>query len=144
METYLQIYCNQQQDNWVSLLPMAQIAYNNKLSEATGVTPFFANHGRHPNLFTRNLDTNIQTEQALTTVDILKEVHQKSLENIAKAQSRAISYVNKKRKTAPLLKEGDKVYLLIKNLRTRRLTKKLDKVKVGPFFISKQISLVNF
>jgi len=144
METYLRIYCNQQQDNWVSLLPMAQIAYNNKLSEATGVTPFFANHGRHPNLFTRNLDTNIQTEQALKTVDILKEVHQKSLENIAKAQSRAISYVNKKRKTAPLLKEGDKVYLLTKNLRTRRPTKKLDKVKVGPFFISKQISPVNF
>ena len=52
METYLRIYCNQQQDNWVSLLPMAEIAYNNKLSEATGVTPFFANHGRHPNLFT--------------------------------------------------------------------------------------------
>ena len=66
------------------------------------------------------------------------------LKNIAKAQSQAISYVNKKRKTAPLLKEGDKVYLLTKNLRTRRPTKKLDKVKVGPFFISKQISLVNF
>jgi predicted ABC-type exoprotein transport system permease subunit len=56
----------------------------------------------------------------------------------------AISYINKKRKTAPLLKEGDKVYLLIKNLRTRRLIKKLDKVKVRLFFISKQISLVNF
>jgi hypothetical protein len=36
------------------------------------------------------------------------------------------------------------VYLLTKNLRTRRLTKKLDKVKVGLFFISKQISPVNF
>jgi hypothetical protein len=36
------------------------------------------------------------------------------------------------------------VYLLTKNLRTRRLTKKLDKVKVRLFFISKQISLVNF
>ena len=66
------------------------------------------------------------------------------LKNIAKAQSRAISYVNKKRKMVPLLKEGDKVYLLIKNLRTRRLIKKLDKVKVRLFFISKQISLVNF
>jgi transposase InsO family protein len=144
METYLRIYCNQQQDNWVSLLPMAQIAYNNKLSEATGVTPFFANHGRHPNLFTRSLDNNIQTDSAISSVEKLKEVHQKSLENIARAQSRAISYVNKKRKTAPLLKEGDKVYLLTKNLRTRRPTKKLDKVKVGPFFISKQISPVNF
>ena len=144
METYLRIYCNQQQDNWVSLLPMAQIAYNNKLSEATGYSPFFANHGRQPNLFTRSLESNIQTESAITSVEALKEVHQKSLENIAKAQSRSISYVNKKRKTAPLLKEGDKVYLLTKNLRTRRPTKKLDKVKVGPFFISEQISPVNY
>jgi transposase InsO family protein len=85
METYLRIYCNQQQDNWVSLLPMAQIAYNNKLSEATGVTPFFANYGRHPNLFTRSLDNNIQTDSAISSVEKLKEVHQKSLENIARA-----------------------------------------------------------
>ena len=36
------------------------------------------------------------------------------------------------------------MYLLTKNLRTRRSTKKLDKVKVRLFLISKQISLVNF
>jgi hypothetical protein len=40
-------------------LPIAQIAYNNKLSEAIGVTPFFANYRRHPNLFTRSLNSNI-------------------------------------------------------------------------------------
>ena len=144
METYLRIYSNQQQDNWVSLLPMAQIAYNNKLSEATGTTPFFANHGRHPNLFTRSIDSNIQTESAIASVAALKDVHQKSLDNINRAQRRAISYVNQKRKTAPQLKKGDKVYLLTKNLRTRRPTKKLDHVKVGPFFISEQRGPVNY
>ena len=36
------------------------------------------------------------------------------------------------------------MYLLTKNLRTQRLTKKLDKVKVRPFFISEQISPVNY
>ena len=45
---------------------------------------------------------------------------------------------------APLLKEGDKVYLLIKNFKTKRKTKKLDHVKVGPFFIDKVIGLVNY
>ena len=123
---------------------MAQIAYNNKLLEAIGSTPFFANHGRHPNLFTRSLSSNIQTDSAISLAQRLKELHQKSLENIAKAQSRAISYTNRKRKTAPLLEKGDKVYLLTKNLHTRRLIKKLDKIKVRLFFISKQISLVNF
>ena len=144
METYLRMYSNQQQNNWVSLLPMAQIAYNNKLSEATGTTPFLANHGRHPNLFTRSFPLPIQTESAMTSVELLKEVHKKSLDNIARAQARAVSYVNQKRKTAPQLKKGDKVYLLTKNLRTRRPTKKLDKVKVGPFFISEQRGPVNY
>jgi hypothetical protein len=45
---------------------------------------------------------------------------------------------------APQLKEGDKVYLLTKNLRTRRPTKKLDYVKVRPFFILKQTGPVNY
>ena len=38
----------------------------------------------------------------------------------------------------PLLKEGDKVYLLTKNLKIKRPSKKLDYVKVGFFLIDKQ------
>jgi len=35
----------------------------------------------------------------------------------------------------PLLKKGDKVYLYIKNLKSKRLSKKLDYIKVRPFLI---------
>ena len=35
------------------------------------------------------------------------------------------------------LKEGDKVYLFIKNFKTKKPSKKLDHVKVGPFLIKK-------
>jgi len=35
----------------------------------------------------------------------------------------------------PLLKKGDKVYLHIKNLKSKRLSKKLDYIKVRPFLI---------
>ena len=45
---------------------------------------------------------------------------------------------------APLLKRGDKAYLLTKNLRTRRNSKKLDHVKVGPFLVKEQRSPVNY
>ncbi|MCP5972815.1 hypothetical protein NL361_28655, partial [Klebsiella pneumoniae] len=51
LEQYLRHYVNYAQDNWVSLLPMAQIALNNHMSETTRVTPFFANFGKNPNLF---------------------------------------------------------------------------------------------
>ena len=50
LEQYLHIYCNYQQDNWSELLLLAEFAYNNALSATTGVSPFFANKGYHPNL----------------------------------------------------------------------------------------------
>ena len=45
------------------------------------------------------------------------------------------------------LKEKDKVYLLTKNLKKKKgnqYTKKLNHVKVGPFFIKKQKGLVSY
>ena len=50
LEQYLQIYCNYQQDNWAELLPLAEFSFNNSPSATTGVSPFFANKGYHPNL----------------------------------------------------------------------------------------------
>jgi transposase InsO family protein len=143
MKAYLRIYVNEQQNNWVSLLPMAQMAYNNKLSESTGQTPFYANHGRHPNLFTRTFPSQ-KTEAAIATADELKTVHESLKATLEKAQRQSISYVNKKRKTAPQLKKGDKVYLLTKNLRTKRPNKGLDHVKVGPFLILNQKGPVTY
>src|SRR6266704_4223020 len=50
LEQYLQIYCNYQQDNWSKLLPLMEFTYNNTLNATTGVSPFFANKGYHPNI----------------------------------------------------------------------------------------------
>jgi hypothetical protein len=48
LEQYLRIYCNFQQDNWHTLLPVAEFCYDNTLSSTTGVSPFFANKGYNP------------------------------------------------------------------------------------------------
>jgi hypothetical protein len=50
LEQYLRVYCNYQQDNWSDLLPLAEFAFNNAPSATTGISPFFANKGYHPNL----------------------------------------------------------------------------------------------
>jgi hypothetical protein len=60
------------------------------------------------------------------------------------AQRNSITYANKKRKTAPQLKEGDKVYLHTKNLRSKQPSKGLDHVKVRPFLISKRNGPVTY
>jgi hypothetical protein len=53
-------------------------------------------------------------------------------------------YANRKRIEELTLKEGDKVYLLRRNIKLNKLTKKLDAVKLGPFKILRQKGLVNY
>src|SRR5258708_997999 len=48
LEQHLQTYINYQQNNSAILLPMAEFAYNNAMNATTGVSPFFANKGYHP------------------------------------------------------------------------------------------------
>jgi len=51
LEQYLRHYVNNIQNNWVSLLSMAQLALNAKVLDTTKITPFFANFGKESNLF---------------------------------------------------------------------------------------------
>ena len=48
-------------------------------------------------------------------------------------------YINNKRIKGLILKKRDRVYLNRKNIVTRRLNRKLDYKKLGPFRIIKQI-----
>jgi hypothetical protein len=122
---------------------MAQITYNNKLSDATGKEPYFANHGKYPNISQRTLPSP-KTEAAMESTEETKKIHEEMSAKLTHAKNQSISYVNKKRKTAPQLKEGDKVYLHTRNLRTKRPSNGLDDVKVGPFLISKQNGPVTY
>jgi hypothetical protein len=47
MEQYLRAYVNYLQDDWADWLPAAEFAANNRTSETTGVTPFYAIYGYH-------------------------------------------------------------------------------------------------
>jgi hypothetical protein len=143
LEVYLRHYVNHAQDNWVSLLPMAQVALNNAYTESTGTSPFFANFGKDPNLFMKPYD-NPELEAAMVAANQLKDIHEACGDQIKNAQKKTAAYLQDKRKTAPQLKRGDKVYLLTKNLKTRRPTKKLDQVKVGPFLIEEQRGPQNY
>ena len=49
LEQYLRIFCNYQQDNWYTLLPLAEFAYNSPHA-TMGISPFFTNKGYHLNL----------------------------------------------------------------------------------------------
>ena len=45
IEAYIRIFATFCQDNWENLLPIAQLAINNRNSASTGISPFFMTHG---------------------------------------------------------------------------------------------------
>ena len=122
---------------------MAQLALNQQISATTGVTPFFANFGKHPNLFMEPGSQHPNADKAMTTSGELKKLHEQLRQKILSSQD-GLRQNRKKSKPDPQLKVGDKVYLLTKNLRSQRTTRKLDHVKVGPFLISEVRGPVNY
>ena len=49
IKQYLRIFVNEQQTDWVDWLSLATFSYNDKEQTSTGQSPFFLNHGTHPN-----------------------------------------------------------------------------------------------
>ena len=112
---------------------------NSKTSNITEISSFKAVFGRNSNLFGMEL-SNRQSQTASKRIEMLKNIH----EQIIKFQKQSAIYVNKKKKMASQLKKKDKVYLLTKNLKTKRLNKKLNHVKIGSFLIDKKIKSINY
>ena len=117
-----------------------QLALNAKVSNTTKTTLFFANFERKSNLFGKPRN-QVSIKAAMKKGNTIKRIQ----ENICKMQRSSTTYQNKKRKTTPLLKKRDKVYLLTKNLKINKgRSKKLDHVRVESFFIKIVKDQVNY
>ena len=143
LEQYLRVYCNYQQDNWASLLPLAEFAYNNAPNETTGTSPFFANKGYHPNLAV-HLERDLASARAREFAVDLGELHNALKTNIAQAQQRYQKSADNGRLPAPDFKIGQKVYVEAKFFRTTRPTKKLSEKNLGPYEIIAQVGSHSF
>ena len=89
LEQYLQIFCNYQQDNWYTLLPLAEFAYNNTLSATTGISPFFAKKGYHPNL-TIHPELDLASSRTKDLVVNLDELHQELKATVGVVQAGSV------------------------------------------------------
>src|SRR5258707_2726674 len=134
LEQYLWGYTNYQQDNWVTLLLMAEFTYNNATNATTGVSPFFANKGYHPEL-TSDLQAETSSAKAQAFVADLEHIQAELKENIAQAQERYRKNVDKHRVEAPKLNISNQAYVKAKFFRTRQPSKKLLEKNLGPYDI---------
>jgi hypothetical protein len=75
LEQYLCMYCNYQQKNWKSLLPLAEFTYNNAPKATTGISPFFANKGYNPSIAV-HLERDLASPHIQEFITDLDELHQ--------------------------------------------------------------------
>jgi hypothetical protein len=144
LEQYLRHYVNHAQNNWVSLLPIAQFAYNATPQEGLKMSPFKANYGYEPRTSLSPRQAKKSSETAKERVETLMNLHRDLKESAKLVQERMKRYYDLKVSEGPDLKGGDKVWLLHKNISSRRPSKKLDHVKLGPFEIKKKVTEVNY
>jgi hypothetical protein len=74
----------------------------------------------------------------------MTELHKRLKWNIKRLNKAAKKYYDKKRIEGPILKEGDKVYLLQKNIKTKKPSSKLDFTKLEPFEIKEKKESLNY
>ena len=143
LEQYLWVHCNYQQDNWSELLPLAEFAYNNAPNATTGITPFFANKGYHPNISVHP-ERNLASLWAPDFVVDLNELHLQLRKTISAAQTRYSVSANKRRTPSPDFVIRDKVFVKSDHICTTRPSKKLAEKYLGPFEIIAQAGTHSF
>ena len=125
-------------------MPLAQFAYNSSTTETTLVTPFYANYGYELQAYREPGITDIDNDSARIQVTHIKELHKELADELRFVAERNAHYYNARRSQEPTLKKGDKVYLLRKNIRTKRPSDKLDHKKLGPFEIKRVKGPLNY
>jgi hypothetical protein len=126
--------CNYQQDNWLELLPLAEFTYNNAPSATTGVSPFFANKGYHPNI-SIHPECDLSSALARDYAIDLNELHLFLREEMSLAQKRYQGPADAHRIPAPDFKVGEQVFVKAKYFCSTRPSKKLSEKNLGPFEI---------
>ena len=91
----------------------------------------FSRDDPHP---VRDMPTSARkrAESLLQVRELANECHQQALKDMKR-------FANRHRREAPILKEGDQVFLSLEHLSTKRASKKIDYLWDGPFEISEAI-----
>ena len=144
LKTYLRVFTNYLQDNWVDLLLLAEHAYNASSNFITKRSFFFVNQERENHSYQlmnqHSKDKSINANEMTKKLQTLYEAMKKEL---TQAQNKQIYWYNQKRKSH-ILEMRTKVWLRMINLKTQRLFKKLDYKKTELFEIIKAVEQLSY
>ncbi|XP_015279897.1 PREDICTED: retrotransposon-like protein 1, partial [Gekko japonicus] len=143
LEQYLRCYTTYQQDNWYSLLPLAEFAYNNAVHSSIQVTPFAANYGYNPRFFLP-VEPPSDVPAADARIQELHALHELLREQLQHAKEAYKRAADRHRQEGTPLKVGDLIWLSTRYLRAPGRCAKLNARFIGPYKIDAQINPVAF
>ena len=142
IQAYLRAFVNEKQDDWPRHLKMAQYVFNNALHTSIGMSPNMALMGynipfpkelEYADPQVRNPGARLRAKSLLQVRDIARLCHQRALADMKR-------FADRHRRDAPIFSVGDKVFLSLEHLSTKRPSKKIDYQWDGPFEINEIIN----
>ena len=124
LEGFLRNFVNYDQNDWYQLLPLAEHAYNNSVTNAHEMSPWYANYSFHPKTEWVK-EREAQNPGAQLYAHWMQTTHLKAHEALDRTRESMSKYYDRKVKQQPDIEVGDLVMLNAKNIRTKRPTKKL-------------------
>ena len=125
IEQYLRLFINYHQSDWADWLALAEFSYNDKQHSATGFSPFYVNHGRHPYKGTEPDFAGSMVPGAAEFVEKMESIRKETEAALSLAAETMKKYYDRSRLPAHPYKVGDKVYLEGINLSISRPVAKL-------------------
>jgi len=124
---------------WDKRLDMVEFAYNNSVHAATGFTPFYLNHGRHPRLPSSLVQPTPpgHSESASAFVNRLQNDLATATLRLEAARSRMAAQANVSRRPHTFV-TGDLVWVSSENFNLPKLSPRF----LGPFPVTKVLSEV--
>ncbi len=144
LKQYLRCYINYRQNDWIQLLSVIQLTFNSTMTKVISMSSFFANY-EFKSKTLKNLHKFTQlTQKVMIQIEQIHLLHKKLQKNIQFLSKCMILYANKKRDRRFTFKKRDKAYLLKRNIKTKRLSNKLNHMKLESFEILEEKKSINY
>ncbi|KAI4883279.1 hypothetical protein NFI96_028837 [Prochilodus magdalenae] len=140
---FLRLYCHNNQNDWATYLPWAEMAQNSLISSATSVTPFQCMLGYQPPL----MPWSFQPSDVPSVEHWMKrseEVWEETHQHIEMALQRNKRHADKHRGNTPAYVPGDRVWLSTRDFRFSEGCRKLLPKYIGPFKIISKVNDVTY
>ena len=129
----LRSLCSFSGKDWAQHLDLAEFAINGSQTNATGLTPFFANYAREMRAPAALGRPTLEVPAAEEFVDAMLATVTHTRDALERAKRKYERQITGKRRKAEAFQAGDKVLLSTRNLDIGIATRKLTSKFVGPF-----------